>query len=76
MFYGQFTCGTSASFQIGYLPIQRVMYSPCVSAAGIRFLPHPFPTEDLTASCELATKGLILDLIGVTLFRISERQWV
>ena len=37
-FSGRFTCHTSARFHVGYYPIQRVIYSPCFSTAGFRFL--------------------------------------
>jgi hypothetical protein len=40
------SCSTSAPFQVGYDPIQPVMPSRCLSAAGLRFLEHPLPTED------------------------------
>ena len=34
---------TSAPLQVGYCPIQPVMYSRCLSAAGLRFLSYPVP---------------------------------
>ena len=69
---GRFTCSTSARFRVGYGPIQRVMYSPCLSAAGLRFLKHPAPTKDLAIPCGLVTD--CSDLVGVFLFRISGIQ--
>ena len=75
-FQGRSTCLTSARFHVGYGPIQRVMYSPCLSAAGLRFLRHPVPTEDLALPYGWATA--FADLIGVFLFRLSEIRlgWV
>ena len=35
--YGGLTSHLSAPFQVGHGPIRRVMYSPCLSAGGIRF---------------------------------------
>ena len=69
---GRFTCSTSARFRVGYGPIQRVMNSPCLSAAGLGFLQHPAPTEDIAIPCGLGTD--YSDLIGVFLFRIGEIQ--
>ena len=69
---GRFTCLTSAPFQAGYYPIQQVMYSLCLSAAGLGFLKHPAPTEDVALPCGLGTD--YSDLIGVFLFRIGEMQ--
>ena len=69
---GQFTCSTSARFRVGYGPIQRVMDSPCLSAAGLGFLKHPAPTEDVAIPCGLGTD--CSDLVGVFLFRIGEIQ--
>jgi hypothetical protein len=43
-------CSTSAPFQVGQCPIQPVMTSRCLSAAGLRFLEHPVPTEDFRRS--------------------------
>ena len=48
------------------------MISPCLSAAGLRFLPHPVPNEDLALSYEWVTA--MADRIGVVLFRIREIQ--
>ena len=45
------SCSTSAPFQVGQCPIQPVMTSRCLSAAGFRFLEHPIPTEDFRRSC-------------------------
>ena len=53
---GRFTRLTSARFRVGYYPIQQVMYSLCFSAAGIRFLRRPVPTEELAIPCDLVTK--------------------
>ena len=39
------SCSTSAPFQVRYSPIQPVMPSRCLSAAGLRFLEHPVPPE-------------------------------
>ena len=69
---GQFTCSTSARFRVGYGPIQQVMDSPCLSAAGLGFLKHPAPTEDVAIPCGLGTD--CSDLVGVFLFRIGEIQ--
>ena len=44
------SCSTSAPFQVGQCPIQPVMTSRCLSAAGFRFLEHPMPTEDFRRS--------------------------
>ena len=44
------SCSTSAPFQVGQCPIQPVMPSRCLSAAGLRFLEHPVPTEDFRRS--------------------------
>ena len=44
-------CSTSAPCQVGQCPIQPVMYSRCLSAAGLRFLEHPIPTGDFRHSC-------------------------
>src|SRR5262249_14999122 len=41
----------SAPFRVGYGPIRPVMTSRCLSAAGLRFLDHPVPTEDFRRSC-------------------------
>ena len=38
-------------FRLGISPIQRVMDSPCLSAAGLRFLQPPVPAEGLTLPC-------------------------
>ena len=35
-------------FGLGIGPIQQLMVSPCLSAAGLRFLQPPTPAEDLT----------------------------
>jgi len=44
-------CSTSAPCQVGQCPIQPVMTSRCLSAAGFGFLEHPVPTEDFRRSC-------------------------
>jgi len=41
----------SAPFQVGQYPIQPVMASRCLSAAGVRFLDHPVPTGGFCRSC-------------------------
>src|SRR3989442_8016732 len=41
----------SAPFQVGQCPIQPVMASRCLSAAGLRFLDHPVPTGDFRHPC-------------------------
>lgn len=69
---GRFTCSTSAPFHVGYGPIQRVMYSPCLSAVGLRFLEHPTPIEELAIPCGLGTD--CSDLVGGFLFRIGDIQ--
>ena len=69
---GRFTYSTSARSRVGYGPIQRVMYSPCLSAAGVHFLEHPTPTEDVAIPCGLVTD--CSDLVGVFLFRIGEMR--
>src|SRR5262245_61762660 len=38
--------------------IRRVMDSPCLSAAGVRFLSHPVPAVDLARSCDGVTGWL------------------
>jgi hypothetical protein len=38
--------------------IRRVMDSPCLSAAGVRFLRLPEPAVDLARSCDRVTGGL------------------
>jgi hypothetical protein len=43
-------CSMSAPFQVGNIPIQPVMASRCLSAAGLCFLEHPLPTEDFRRS--------------------------
>ena len=53
--WGQLTCSTSARFRVGYGPIQQVVYSLCLSAAGVGFLEHPIPAEELTRSYDGAT---------------------
>jgi hypothetical protein len=40
----------SAPFRVGQCPIQPVMPSRCLSAAGLRFVDHPVPTEDFRRS--------------------------
>ena len=50
-------CSTSAPFQVGQGPIQPVMTSRCLSAAGLRFLEHPVPTGDFRRSCVRPTDG-------------------
>ena len=45
--HSRFTRCASASFRIGYCPIQPVMLSRRLSAAGIRFSQHPLPTGEL-----------------------------
>jgi hypothetical protein len=60
------------------------MDSPCLSAAGLRFLDHPIPTEELGVPCGSRTgraaysAALLPDLIGVTTFRTDELRpgWV
>ncbi len=60
------------------------MDSPCLSAAGLRFLDHPLPTEELGVPCGSLTgraayrAALLPDLIGVTTFRTDELRpgWV
>lgn len=60
------------------------MDSPCLSAAGLRFLDHPLPTEELGVPCGSLTgraadsAALLPDLIGVTTFRTDEMRpgWV
>ena len=49
--FRSFTRPASAPFQVGYCPIQPVMASRCLSAAGLRFLDRPIPTEDFRRSC-------------------------
>jgi len=44
LIYKRFTCCASAPFRVGYGPIQPVMNSRRLSAAGIRFSQHPLPT--------------------------------
>jgi len=44
-------CSTSAPFQVRQCPIQPVMTSRCLSAAGLRFLEHPIPPEDFRHPC-------------------------
>ncbi len=71
------TCFASAPFRVGYCPIQRVMDSPCLSAAGLRFAKHPFPLRSHvpygspTVCCHT-------DRIGVAAFRSSKMRlgWV
>ena len=49
------------------------MFSPCLSTAGIRFLQHPVPTEELALPYGWVTNGYFpIDLTGVTLFRMSQ----
>ena len=48
----------SAPFRGGYSPIRRVMDSPCLSAAGLRFLRLPPPAVDLARSCDRVTGWL------------------
>jgi hypothetical protein len=56
------------------------MDSPCLSAAGLRFLDHPLPTEELGVPCSSLTgraaysAALLPDLIGVTTFRTDEMR--
>jgi len=56
------------------------MYSPCLSAAGFRFLDLPTPTEGLGRSCDWLTGRIDhhTDLIGISTFRSSEMRlgWV
>ena len=58
-------------FGLGISPIQQLMFSLCLSAAGIRFLQPPVPAEELALP-----RGRVLtrrsDLNGVPLFRIPE----
>jgi hypothetical protein len=63
---------TSAPFRVGYFPVQRVMNFPCLSAAGIRFLYCPSPTEELAVPYGSVTD--CSDLIGVSLFRIRKKR--
>ena len=42
-------------FGLGIGPIQQLMVSPCLSAAGLRFLQPPVPAEDLTLPCGRVT---------------------
>jgi hypothetical protein len=42
---GRLTRSTSAPFRVGDSPIQPVMPFRCLSAAGLRFLDRPVPTE-------------------------------
>jgi hypothetical protein len=49
--FGGVTRSMSAPFEVGYRPIQPVMTSRCLSAAGLRFLDHPVPTGDFRRSC-------------------------
>ena len=65
-------CDFQVALRVGYGPIQRVMVSPCLSAAGLGFLKHPAPTEDVAIPCGLVTD--CSDLVGVFLFRIGEIQ--
>lgn len=60
----------SAPFRVGYCPIRQVMDSLCLSAAGVRFLRCPSPTEGLALLHSRVTA--LADLIGVVLFRIRE----
>ena len=53
-------------------PYPAGLYSPCLSAAGFGFLRHPVPTEEFAFPCGWVTD--YSDLIGVSLFRISEKQ--
>ena len=52
--FGSVTWSTSAPFRDGPVkgPIQPVMSSRCLSAAGLRFLDHPLPTGASDLSCE------------------------
>jgi hypothetical protein len=43
-FCGRLTRSTSAPFRVGYNPIQPIMSSRCLSAAGLRFLDLPSPS--------------------------------
>ena len=69
---GRFTGHTSAPCRVRYIPIQRVMIFPCLSAAGLGFLWLPTPDEELALSYEWVTA--LADRIGVFLFRIREIQ--
>src|SRR5215469_9662562 len=57
-------------------PICPVMLSCCLSAGSLRFLVLPVPTEEFGLPCGRLTSCFDhpLDLIGVTLFRMCERQ--
>jgi hypothetical protein len=48
---GAISCPTSAPFRVGYYPSQPVMASRCLSAAGLRVLRPPFPTEEFGCPC-------------------------
>ena len=56
-------------------PIQPVMSSRCLSAAGLRFLDLPTPTEEF-ATLTIGLLGFIPDLIGVIMFRSLEMRLV
>src|SRR5712691_6535159 len=53
--FGWLTWPTSAPFRVGYHPIWRVMDSPCLSAASLRFLGHPLPSGEFRRRCRRPT---------------------
>ena len=68
-----FSVGSSVSG-----PICPVMVSCCLSAGSLRFLTLPFPTEEFSFPYGWLTQDIDhpWDLIGVTLFRMCEKQSV
>ncbi len=71
------TCFASVPFRVGYCPIQRVMHSPCLSAAGLRFSKHPFPLRSHVPYGSPTVCGHA-DRIGVSTFRSHKMRpgWV
>ena len=51
-------------FGSGMSPIQQLMISLCLSAAGLRFLQHPTPAEELALPCG---RGRVSDSNGTIL---------
>ena len=56
--FGQLPVGSQRPFGLGIGPIQPIMDSRCLSAAGIRLLRHPIPPGDFRFTCDPPT-GLL-----------------